>query len=102
MSARIILLVFALTAMFAIPTSSAAGADTRDFDAGYIISDSEFYDWDSMDARCRHSSTESTPTASPGLMEHHASRTTWRTLLILLREAAAWPTRAETVGSLQR
>lgn len=50
MYARITLLIFALAAMFTVPVSNAAGADARDFDPGYIISDSEFYESDSMNA----------------------------------------------------
>lgn len=50
MSGRVILIIVVLTAMFALPAGSASAADARDFDPGYIISDEEFYDWNSLDA----------------------------------------------------
>lgn len=50
MAARIIFTVLALVAAVFAPASSADAADAKNFDPGYIISDSEFYDWDSMTA----------------------------------------------------
>lgn len=50
MVARIVLTVLALVGVLSAPVASAGAADAKNFDPGYIISDSEFYDWDSMTA----------------------------------------------------
>lgn len=49
MRTKVVTALLGLLLMLA-PLSPAQGADARNFDPGYIISDAEFYDWDSMNA----------------------------------------------------
>ena len=77
MSGRIVFLVLSLIALVTLPVSSADGADADDFDPGYIISDAEFYHWESLDAgqvqsflRAKNPNCQPGPDGTPCLQDY--------------------------------